>query len=35
MEDIDNIYNEETPLQRIPNDGLEEIDIEPLDWDDI
>lgn len=35
MEDIDNIYNEETTLQHIPNDGREDNDIEPLDWDDV
>ena len=28
-------YNEETPIKRVPNDGLEEIDIEPINWDDI
>lgn len=34
-EDFSNYYNEETTLQRIPNDGLEEINIEPIDWDDM
>lgn len=34
-EDIDNYYNEDDSPRRIPNDGLEEIDIEPLNWDDI
>ena len=34
-DDIDNIYNEETPIQRIPNDGLEEIQIEPINIDDM
>ena len=29
------IYNEESTIKRIPNDGREEIDIEPTDWDDI
>ena len=29
------VYNEETPIQRVPNDGLEEINIEPINWDDI
>jgi hypothetical protein len=28
-------YNEEIPIKRIPNDGIESIDIEPTDWDDI
>ena len=32
---FDNYYNEEEIPSRIPNDGREEIDIEPLDWDDI
>ena len=26
-------YNEEDSPRRIPNDGREEIDIEPTDWD--
>ena len=34
-EDIDNIYNEESSLRYVPNDGREEIQIEPIDWDDI
>lgn len=29
------IYNEEPTIKRIPNDGIESIDIEPIDWDDI
>ena len=29
------VYNEEDSTRRIPNDGREEIDIEPLDWDDM
>ena len=29
------VYNEESPIQRVPNDGYEELDIEPLDWDDM
>ena len=33
MEDINNIYDEETTIKRTPDDGLEEIDIEPIDWD--
>ena len=28
-------YNEETLIQRVPNDGREEINIEPIDWDDL
>lgn len=31
--EIDNVYNEEDNSTHIPNDGLEEIDIEPIDWD--
>ena len=34
-EHIDDCYNEEPPLRRIPNDGLEEIDFEPINWDDM
>ena len=34
-EDIDNCYNEEDSPRRIPNDGREEIDIEPINWDDM
>jgi len=34
-EDLDNIYNDEPPIRRIPNEGREEIQIEPIDWDDI
>ena len=34
MDNID-VYNEEDSTRRIPNDGREEIDIEPLDWDDM
>lgn len=33
--DLEDYYNEETPIQRVPNDGLEEINIEPIDWDDM
>ena len=29
------VYNEEIPIKRIPNDGREELDIEPIDWDDM
>lgn len=32
-EDIDNYYNEEDNSSRVPNDGREEIDIEPINWD--
>ena len=28
-------YNEEPPIKHIPNDGIESIDIEPINWDDI
>ena len=35
MEEIDNIYNEENNNLRIPNDGREEIIIEPINWDDM
>lgn len=31
----DNYYNEESNNTRIPNDGREELDIEPLDWSDM
>ena len=29
------VYNEEPSIKRIPNDGREELDIEPINWDDI
>ena len=35
MKDTDNYYNEEETTYRIPNDGREELDIEPLNWDDM
>ena len=35
MKDTDNIYNEEDTPRHIPNDGREELDIEPIDWDDM
>lgn len=35
MKESEDYYNEETPIQRVPNDGLEEINIEPINWDDI
>lgn len=31
----DNYYNEEEDSSRIPNDGREELDIEPINWDDM
>ncbi len=34
-EDFDNYYNEEETSSSIPNDGREEIDIEPINWDDM
>ena len=34
-EDIDDCCNEEDIPLRKPNDGFEEIDIEPIDWDDL
>lgn len=34
-EDIDNYYNEESDSRSIPNDGREELDIEPINWDDM
>jgi hypothetical protein len=35
MKDFEDYNNEEYSPRRVPNDGLEEIDIEPLDWDDM
>ena len=35
MKDNDNYYNEGEHSRKFPNDGREEIDIEPLSWDDI
>ena len=35
MKDTNNYHKEEETTSRVPNDGREEIDIEPLDWDDI
>ena len=35
MKESEDYYNEEPPLHSIPNDGIESIDIEPIDWDDI
>lgn len=34
-EDIDNYYNEEEDYSRVPNHSDEEIEIEPLDWEDM
>lgn len=28
-------YDEETTIKHIPNDGIESIDIEPINWDDM
>lgn len=33
--DSEDYYNEEPTLHSIPNDGREEINIEPIDWDDM
>lgn len=33
--DSEDYYNEEDSHRRVPNDGLEEINIEPIDWDDM
>ena len=35
MKDSEDYYNEEDSPRRVPNDGLEEINIEPIDWDDM
>ena len=35
MKDTDNYYNEEEDSCNLPNDGIEELDIEPLDWNDM
>ena len=35
MKESEDYYNEEIPIKRIPNDGIESIDIEPIDWDDM
>ena len=29
------VYNEEIPIKHIPNDGIEEVSIEPIDWDNM
>lgn len=31
----DDFYDDEDKPRRLPDDGREEIDIEPLDWDDM
>ena len=28
-------YNEESTIKHIPNDGIEEVSIEPIDWDNM
>ena len=35
MKDTDNYYNEEDSPRKLPNDGLEELNIEPINWDDM
>ena len=35
MKESEDYYNEEITIKSIPNDGIESIDIEPTDWDDI
>ena len=35
MKEFEDGYNEEDSPLRIPNDGREELDIEPINWDDI
>lgn len=35
MKESEDYYNEEPPIKHIPNDGREELDIEPINWDDI
>lgn len=35
MKDVDNVYNEEDSPRRVPNDGREEIQIEPINWGDM
>ena len=32
---MDNYYNEESDDNHQPNDGHEELDIEPINWDDM
>lgn len=33
MKEAEDYYNEETNCNKVPNDGIEELDIEPIDWD--
>ena len=35
MKESEDYYNEEITIKSIPNDCIESIDIEPIDWDDI
>ena len=35
MKESEDYYNEETHIERVPDDGNEEIQIEPIDWDDM
>ena len=35
MKDTDNYYNEEDSPRKLSNDGLEELNIEPINWDDM
>ena len=35
MKDSEDYYNEEDSPRCVPNDGLEEINIEPIDWDNM
>lgn len=35
MKDTDKYCIEEETSSRVPNDGREELNIEPLDWDDM
>lgn len=35
MKDNNNDYNEETSPRRLPNDGFEKIEIEPINWYDM
>lgn len=35
MKDTDNCYNKEETISHVPDDGLEEIEIEPIDISDM
>lgn len=35
MKESEDYYNEEDTPSHIPNDGREEVDIEPINWDDM